>query len=172
MPLDEQSKQVLRERLKIAREAKEAKKSKVAQAIKEAVPSTPQEPVLSKPVVMPQPSVPSPPELVLPPPVVDATAPRDAPITAKVAKSARKSEVVEEKVKQVKPVKTKYAKLVFYQEPSSNKKIKKLAKVLEQSSDSDSEDKDFAHVEPKTQPTMDRQLQYNRISHLSKSFFD
>ncbi len=172
MPLDEQAKQVLRERLKIAREAKEAKKSKVAQAIKEAVPSTPQEPVLSKPVVMPQPSEPSPPELVLPPPVVDVTAPRDAPITTKVAKSAKKSEAVEEKVKHVKPVKTKYAKLVFYQEPSSNKKIKKLAKVLEQSSDSDSEDKDFAHVEPKPQPTMDRQLQYNRISHLSKAFFD
>jgi len=159
MPLDEQAKQVLRERLKIAREAKEAKKSKVAQAIKEPVPSQPQEPVLSKPIVMPQ-------EVVVPEPVVEA------PITTKVAKSAKKSEVVEEKVKQVKPVKTKYAKLVFYQEPSSNKKIKKLAKVLEQSSDSDSEDKDFAHVEPKTQPTMDRQLQYNRISHLSKSFFD
>jgi hypothetical protein len=108
----------------------------------------------------------------LPPPVVDATAPRDAPITAKVTKSAKKSEVVDEKNKPVKPLKTKYAKLVFYSEPTSNKKIKKLTKVLEQSSDSDSEDKDFAHIEPKTQPTMDRQLQLNRISHLSKAFFD
>ena len=170
MPLDEQAKQVLRERLKIAREAKEAKKAKVAQAIKEPAPVPSQPAPVIAPIAVP--SQPSAPTLVLPPPVVDATAPRDAPITTKVAKSAKKSEIVEEKVKTIKPAKTKYAKLVFYQEPSSNKKIKKLAKVLEQSSDSDSEDRDFAHVEPKPQPTMDRQLQYNRISHLSKAFFD
>jgi len=166
--LSEEAKQVLRERLKIAREAKEAKKSKVKEATKEVVVSTPSVP---KPTPAPAPTPPAP-ELVLPPPVVDATTPRDVPITTKVTKSAKKSEVVDEKNKSVKPLKTKYAKLVFYSEPTSNKKIKKLTKVLEQSSDSESEDKDFAHIEPKAQPTMDRQLQLNRISHLSKAFFD
>jgi len=165
--LSEEAKQVLRERLKIAREAKEAKKSKVKEATKEVV--VPTVPAPTPPAPAPTPPAP---ELVLPPPVVDATAPRDAPITTKVTKSAKKSEVVDEKNKPVKPLKTKYAKLVFYSEPTSNKKIKKLTKVLEQSSDSDSEDKDFAHIEPKAQPTMDRQLQLNRISHLSKAFFD
>ena len=83
--LSEEAKQVLRERLKIAREAKEAKKSKVKEATKEVV-----VPTVPKPTPAPAPTPPAP-ELVLPPPVVDATAPRDAPITTKVTKSAKKS---------------------------------------------------------------------------------
>lgn len=162
MVLSEEAKQVLRERLKIAREAKEAKKSKVKEATKEVVSQPP-----PAPVIQPQPIMAVPTPLV-----VDATAPRDAPITTKVEKHTKNHDKPVETNKPVKPLKTKYAKLVFYSEPTSNKKIKKLTKVLEQSSDSDSEDKDFAHVAPKTQPTMDRQLQYNKISHLSKAFFD
>lgn len=162
MPLSDEAKQVLRERLKIAREAKEAKKSRVKEATKEVVSQPP-----PAPVIQPQPIMAVPTPLV-----VDATAPRDAPITTKVERHTKNHDKLVETNKPVKPLKTKYAKLVFYSEPTSNKKIKKLTKVLEQSSDSDSEDQDFAHVEPKTQPTMDRQLQYNKISHLSKAFFD
>jgi len=151
MPLSEEQKQVLRDRMKLAREAKVAKKKLVQEIVAEPkVEPKPQpkvEPVveipfeepLPKPKAVPKASVPTAPE-----PKVD------------------------------KPAKTKYAKLVFYQEPTA-KKMKKLSKVLESSSDDD----DVVVVKPKVSiaPTPmampdERKIQLDKMKRMSAAFFD
>lgn len=162
MPISEEQKQILRERLKGARQVKINKKAKVNEIVKQV------EILPVAPVISPAPTPVEPlPQVALQPHH------SDAPIAVKVKRAARKTDVSESVAhKEPKSAKPKYAKLVFYQEPSSNKKIKKLAKVLEQSSDSDDTDGDFYPEQPKSQPTSDAQLRYNRISQLSRAFFD
>jgi hypothetical protein len=166
MPLSDEQKQILRERLKGARQVKINKKAKVNELVKQ-VEILPVAPVIT--------AAPTPVEPL--PQVALQPHHSDAPIAVKVKRAARKIDVNEPVAqKEPKSAKPKYAKLVFYQEPSSNKKIKKLAKVLEQSSDdSDDTDSDFYPEQPKPQPTSESQLaqlRYNRISQLSRAFFD
>jgi len=170
MPISEEAKQVLRERLKLAREAKVNKKNKVEQVVKESVePTAPKVPVV----------VPLPLETVKEQPKpLDLNSPTDSvPISKPMVKKAVVKQAQSQPIdipkepKEPKEPKKKYAKLVFYQEPGSNKKIKKLTKVLENSS-SDETDEDFYQTPPQTQQTTDRQLQYNRMSQLSKMIFD
>jgi hypothetical protein len=164
MPISEEAKQVLRERLKLAREAKLNKKNKVEQVVKESVePTAPKVPVV----------VPLPLETVKEQPKpLDLNSPTDSvPISKPMVKKAVVKQAPSQPIDIPKEPKKKYAKLVFYQEPGSNKKIKKLTKVLENSS-SDETDEDFYQTPPQTQQTTDRQLQYNRMSQLSKMIFD
>ena len=164
MPISEEAKQVLRERLKLAREAKVNKKNKVEQVVKESVePTAPKVPVV----------VPLPLETVKEQPKpLDLNSPTDSvPISKPMVKKAVVKQATSQPIDIPKEPKKKYAKLVFYQEPGSNKKIKKLTKVLENSS-SDETDDDFYQTPPPTQQTTDRQLQYNRMSQLSKMIFD
>ena len=170
MPISEEAKQVLRERLKLAREAKITKKNKVEQVVKESVePTAPKVPVVA----------PLPLETVKEQPKpLDLNSPTDSvpiskPMVKKAVANQAKSQPIDiPKVEIPKEPKKKYAKLVFYQEPGSNKKIKKLTKVLENSS-SDETDEDFNYqAPPPPQQTTDRQLQYNRMSQLSKMIFD
>jgi hypothetical protein len=164
MPISEEAKQVLRERLKLAREAKITKKNKVEQVVKESVePTAPKVPVV----------VPLPLETVKEQPKpLDLNSPTDSvPISKPMVKKAVGNQAKSQPIDIPKEPKKKYAKLVFYQEPGSNKKIKKLTKVLENSS-SDETDEDFYQAPPPPQQTTDRQLQYNRMSQLSKMIFD
>jgi len=167
MPISEEAKQVLRERLKLAREAKITKKNKVEQVVKESVAVV--EPTAPTKAPMPLETAKEEPKpLVLNPPT--DSVPISKPMVKKAVVKQATSQPID--IPQVpKEPKKKYAKLVFYQEPGSNKKIKKLTKVLENSS-SDETDEDFYQAPPPPQQTTDRQLQYNRMSQLSKMIFD
>jgi len=155
MPLSEEQKQVLRDRMKLAREAKVAKKKLVQEIVAEPKPEPKPEPKV-EPKVEPKPVVEIPFEEPLPKP-----------------KALSKAPVPEAKLE--KPAKTKYAKLVFYQEPTA-KKMKKLSKVLESSSDED----DVVVVKPKVsfpvakpQPVVDeRKAELDKMKRISAAFFD
>lgn len=165
MPLSAEQKEVLRERMAKAREAKVAKKTKNA-AVMEAKPEPPVEP--PKPVVVEQVQAPSqvwsrprhepldqPPSVAEP---VVAKTPRSKPIKIPTAEPSAEK-------------KTKYAKLVFYQEPGSNKKIKKLTKVLEQS-DSEEEKEPVVVQTPAPEPVVDPNARYKKLATISRLFFD
>lgn len=165
MPLSVEQKEVLRERMAKAREAKVAKKVKIA-AVMEAKPEPVVEP--PKPQVVEQ--VPAPDKvwsrprhepLDQPPSVAETIIPVKTPR----AKPKPAADPAPEK-------KTKYAKLVFYQEPGNNKKIKKLTKVLEQSSSEDEEEPVVAQP-PAPQPVVeDPNARYKKLAKMSRLFFD
>lgn len=165
MPLSAEQKEVLRERMAKAREAKVAKKVKISKVMEPAPePAAALEPepikqvekVWSKPRHEPldephkgrqdEPQEPAP-----------AKTPRSKPIKIPTAEPEKEK-------------KTKYAKLVFYQEPGNNKKIKKLTKVLEQSS---SEDEQEPVVVPQVvEEPVDPNARYKKLARMSRLFFD
>jgi len=173
MPITEDAKDLLRERLKLARQAKLDKKNKVAEALNKPVaPPTPAI-VAAKP-----PSAENEPQVAPLTPVVEQTKPSVAinQPTDSVAILPKASKAKSSKENSPKKAKNKYAKLVFYQEPTS-KKMKKLTKLMDNSSDS--EDKDFHYKQAPVKETTSeqlefnsRQLQYNKISQLSRMIFD
>jgi hypothetical protein len=163
MPISEDAKDLLRERLKLARQAKLDKKNKVAEALNKTAPTENVKPQSAEnEVKVEQPTVVNKPSVAIDQPI-DSVA--ILPKASKVAKSPKASP----KKKSPKVAKTKYAKLVFYQEPTQ-KKMKKLTKIMDDSSDS--EDEDFHYKPPPVQETTSRQLQYNKISQLSRMIFD
>lgn len=177
MPITEDAKELLRERLKIARQAKADKKNKIAEAINKS--TNVEKPVAqAEPVVVnkqPAPKVATEQVVAQAEPVsqvsskVEVEKPTDSATTLPKAKKVSKpSEYVEKSPKVVKQ-KNKYAKLVFYQEPT-NKKMKKLTKIMDNSS-SDTDD-DFNYKAPVSQETSSQQLHYNKLSQLSRMIFD
>jgi hypothetical protein len=163
MPISEDAKDLLRERLKLARQAKLDKKNKVAEALNKTAPTeNVKPPSAENEVKEATPTVVNKPSVAIDQPI-DSVA--ILPKASKVAKSPKASP----KKKSPKVAKTKYAKLVFYQEPTQ-KKMKKLTKIMDESSES--EDEDFHYKAPPVQETTSRQLQYNKISQLSRMIFD
>lgn len=170
MPITEDAKDLLRERLKLARQAKLDKKNKVAEAINKT------EKVEPKLVVLPatgtvQP-VDNPAKVEVTSVQVEVEKPTDSATTLPKAKKVQlpKSNEVDSQIANVnKQKKSKYAKLVFYQEPTS-KKMKKLTKIMDDSSDS--EDSAFHYKNEPVQETSSQQLQYNKLSQLSRMIFD
>lgn len=180
MPITEDAKDLLRERLKLARQAKLDKKNKVAEALNKPV--APPAPA----IVAATPSAENEPQVapLTPAAVVETTKPSVASEatrginqpTDSVAILPKASKAKSSKENSPKKAKNKYAKLVFYQEPTS-KKMKKLTKLMDNSSDS--EDKDFHYKQAPVKETTSeqlefnsRQLQYNKISQLSRMIFD
>jgi hypothetical protein len=160
MPLSAEQKEVLRERMAKAREAKIAKKTKNAEVM-EAKPTPPPTPA-PEPVKAPEPQAPSqvwsrPRHEPLPEPEpIAAKTPRSKPVKIPAPEPEKK---------------TKYAKLVFYQEPGNNKKIKKLTKVLEQSSSEDEQEP--VVVTPAPEPVVeDPNARYKKLARMSRLFFD
>jgi len=173
-PLTEEQKNALIERLKKAREAKQLEEEQKQEQKAKKEKKTKEKEVEEKPV----PSLPEPPV-----PVKVATddkvscAAKDtempkAPVL-KAQKSPKKSP------KAAKPPKEKYAKLVFYKEPSS-KKLKKMQSVLGVSSDDEDDEPKSMAVKPKVaalasaqvDPNEARKLQYQKLSNLAHHFFD
>jgi len=165
MPLSAEQKAILKERMAKAREAKQAKKAKIAEIIekpKEAEPAAPAPapvPVavqIIPPSEQPKPNRSKP--IKIPKQVVD----EDTSITPSTPKAQAG--------------KSKYAKLVFYQEPGNNKKIKKLTKVLEESSSDDEapvETPKVAQVAEPPKPQVDEaQQRYQKLAKMSRLFFD
>lgn len=174
MPITEDAKDLLRERLKLARQAKLDKKNKVAEALNKPVAPPAPAIVAAKPSAENEPQV----APLTPAAVVEQTKPSVAinQPTDSVAILPKASKAKSSKENSPKKAKNKYAKLVFYQEPTS-KKMKKLTKLMDNSSDS--EDKDFHYKQAPVKETTSeqlefnsRQLQYNKISQLSRMIFD
>ena len=162
MPLSAEQKAILKERMAKAREAKQAKKAKIAEIIEK-----PKEP---EPAPAPAP-VPVAVQII--PPSEQVKPPKSKPI--KIPK-----QVVDEDMSQTPSTpkaqagKNKYAKLVFYQEPGNNKKIKKLTKVLEESSSEDEApvEQPRAPVEPPKPQVDEAQQRYQKLAKMSRLFFD
>tara|TARA_R110000868_G_scaffold411754_1_gene708874 strand:+ start:11259 stop:11801 length:543 start_codon:yes stop_codon:yes gene_type:complete len=180
MPITEDAKDLLRERLKVARQAKLDKKNKVTEALNKPV-APPPAPAI---VAAKPPAAEHAPEVAPLTPAVETkpTVAINQPIdSVAILPKASKGSVANKpplerglaglpspKAPVVK-AKNKYAKLVFYQEPTS-KKMKKLTKLMDNSSDS--EDDDFHYKPPPVQQTSSQQLHYNKISQLSRMIFD
>ena len=159
MPIDDAQKEVLRKRLELARASKVAKKQKINDVV--------QAPKAE---------------------VVDAEAPEPKqvqeekePVITKVIEKAPPPLVELPKKKAKEDKKDRYAKLVFYKDPSQ-KTIKKMTSILA-SSDDDEPPAEKAPVKQvniapptpqiKPQPQADpRLLRQQQISNLSKRFFD
>lgn len=164
MPLSAEQKEILKERMKLAREAKVAKKAKNVSVIesKQPEPVAAVAPVVVAPVEKPVEKV--------------WSRPRHEPLpeeTQKLPVKTPRSKPIKIPTVEQKETKTKYAKLVFYQEPGNNKKIKKLTKVLEQSSSDEEEPAPV--VETKVQPTpqvVDPEERYKKLARMSRLFFD
>jgi hypothetical protein len=169
-PLTEEQKNALIERLKKAREAKQLEEEQKQEQKAKKEKKTKEKEVEEKPVL--KPPVPEPPV-----PVKVATMPVLSEQPKAPVLKAQKSP------KSAKPSKEKYAKLVFYKEPSS-KKLKRMQSVLASSDDEDDEPKSMA-VKPKVavgpstyaegttvDPNAARKLQYQKLSNLAHHFFD
>jgi|LauGreDrversion4_2_1035121.scaffolds.fasta_scaffold697852_2 hypothetical protein len=167
-PLTEEQKNALIERLKKAREAKLAEEeNKVAEKKAKIEKKSKPKEVEEKPVeVAPK---------VEPTPVHKEPVVKVAPIEPPVHKTPHKPSP-----KATKPAKEKYAKLVFYKEPSS-KKLKKMQSVLGSSSDEDEAEEKVVKSKaavaqpvlvPKVDPNEQRKLQYQKLSNLAHHFFD
>ena len=159
MPIDDAQKEVLRKRLELARASKVAKKQKINDVV--------QAPKAE---------------------VVDAEAPEPKqvqeekePVITKVIEKAPQPLVeLPKKVKAKEDKKDRYAKLVFYKDPSQ-KTIKKMTSILA-SSDDDEPPAEKAPAKqvnivapptPQVKPQPDpRLLRQQQISNLSKRFFD
>jgi hypothetical protein len=158
MPLSAEQKEVLRERMAKAREAKVAKKVKIAKVM---------EPMPAAPAPEPEPEPVKQVEKVWSKPRHE---PLDEPQEPAPAKTPRSKPIKIPTAEPEKEKKTKYAKLVFYQEPGNNKKIKKLTKVLEQSS---SEDEQEPVVVPQVvEEPVDPNARYKKLARMSRLFFD
>lgn len=170
-PLTEEQKNALIERLKKAREAKLAEEEtkvaeKKAKAEKKSKPKEVEEKPVEKPVET-APKVPAPKPVPVPVPVEPAPLVEKAPPAPKIKPQSEPS----------KPSKEKYAKLVFYKEPSA-KKLKKMQSVLGNSSDEDEAEEKVVKskvaqaVVPPVDPNEQRKLQYQKLSNLAHHFFD
>ena len=159
MPIDDAQKEVLRKRLELARASKVAKKQKINDVV--------QAPKAE---------------------VVDAEAPEPKqvqeeapPVITKVIEKAPQPLVELPKKKAKEDKKDRYAKLVFYKDPSQ-KTIKKMTSILASSDDDEppaekapAKQVNIAPPTPqiKPQPQADpRLLRQQQISNLSKRFFD
>ena len=158
MPIDDAQKEVLRKRLELARASKVAKKQKINDVVQAPKAEVEEEP---KQV-----------QEEAPPVVIKET---------KVIEKAPQPLVELPKKKAKEDKKDRYAKLVFYKDPSQ-KTIKKMTSILA-SSDDDEPPAEKAPVKQvniapptpqiKPQPQADpRLLRQQQISNLSKRFFD
>jgi len=159
MPIDDAQKEVLRKRLELARASKVAKKQKindVVQAPKAEVDEPKQVQEEKEEVVSVAPTIPMAKE-----PLVE--------LPKKAKSEGRKDDK-----------KDRYAKLVFYKDPSQ-KTIKKMTSILASSDDDEPAEKaptkqvNIAPPTPqiKPQPQIDpKLLRQQQISNLSKRFFD
>lgn len=184
MALTEEERQALRERLKAARMAKEAKAEAKKKAVAEPVETkAPVEPPKKKETAEDllrqldeyEPPEPKPPKLK-PQPMPAAPAPAPEPKPEKP-----KAEKVEKEKKK------KYAKLVFYEPPTDKKQLKQLARALgghAGQSESEEEDEPTQRVwsrprhealppAPAPAPVVDpNAARMKKLSNLSRMFFD
>lgn len=178
MPITEQERQQLRDRLKAAREAK-ALKAKKVQAAEEQAQEPPTAPVIAP--VKPQVNVN---ELLA---QLDAYEP--VPTAPKKPVPTTHSKEPEHKPKE-KEKKKKYAKLVFYEAPTDKKQLKQLARALG-GGQSDSEEEDEAKQRVWSRPRHEalpepapvpvpapvlqedpRQARMKKLNQMSRMFFD
>jgi len=178
-PLTQEQKDALVLRLKIAREAKEKKmaeqhvekikklKAKEKEEIKEAGIEVEEPKAKEPPKVEPKAKE------VAPKVVPEQAAPEVEQLKTEIPKVAAKVKSPKKSPKVTKAGKEKYAKLVFYKEPSA-KKMKKMQSVLGLSSDS--EDEEVVKPPPRAVPQLDlnqqKKLQYEKLSKLAHHFFD
>jgi len=180
-PLTQEQKDALVLRLKIAREAKEKKmaeqhvekikklKAKEKEEIKEAGIEIEEPKAKEPPKVQTEPKALPPAPKVVP----EQVAPEVEQLKTEIPKVAAKVKSPKKSPKATKAGKEKYAKLVFYKEPSA-KKMKKMQSVLGLSSDS--EDEEVVKPPPRAVPQLDlnqqKKLQYEKLSKLAHHFFD
>lgn len=167
-PLTEEQKNALIERLKKAREAKLAEEeNKVAEKKAKTEKK-------SKPKEVEEKSVEVAPKVEATPVHKEPVAPIEPPVHKTPHKPSPVPSVA------TKPAKEKYAKLVFYKEPSS-KKLKKMQSVLGSSSDEDEAEEKVVKSKaavaqpvlvPRVDPNEQRKLQYQKLSNLAHHFFD
>jgi hypothetical protein len=166
MPIDDAQKEVLRKRLELARASKVAKKQK----INDVVQAPKAEVVVDEPKQVQEEEVVS----------VATTVPMAKEPLVELPKKA-KSEGRNEDTKGAFSKKDRYAKLVFYKDPSQ-KTIKKMTSILASSDDDEppkaqlvNKQVNIAPPTPqiKPQPQIDpKLLRQQQISNLSKRFFD
>jgi len=173
-PLTEEQKNALIERLKKAREAKQLEEEQKQEQKAKKEKKTKEKEVEEKPVPpVPEPPVPVKVAMDAKGSCVDKVTEMPKAPVLKAQKSPKKSP------KAAKPPKEKYAKLVFYKEPSS-KKLKKMQSVLGVSSDDEDDEPKSMAVKPKVaavasvqvDPNEARKLQYQKLSNLAHHFFD
>ena len=170
MPIDDAQKEVLRKRLELARASKVAKKQKindVVQAPKAEVDTEPKQVQEEKE------------EVVSVAHAKETTMPMAKEPLVELPKKA-KSEGRQEDTKGAFSKKDRYAKLVFYKDPSQ-KTIKKMTSILASSDDDEpakapvNKQVNVAPPTPqiKPQPQIDpKLLRQQQMSNLSKRFFD
>jgi len=184
MPITEQERQQLRDRLKAAREAKALKQKKVQATTEESAQEPP------TPIIAPV------------KPVNDLLAeldayqpPKEKKIILKEPKETKEpKEPKESKPEEPKPVpkekekKKKYAKLVFYEAPTDKKQLKQLARALggnaglssDEEEDTPAQKKVWSRPrhEPLPEPVAvvpqedPRQARMKKLSQMSRMFFD
>jgi hypothetical protein len=161
MPIDDAQKEVLRKRLELARASKVAKKQKI-----DNVQAVSTEQVVEKSI---EPLEPVPPKI---------EEPKEEPLITKKTSALTKKDSPQAKKNDKKD---RYAKLVFYKDPS-NKTIKKMTSILASSDEDEPAKAPTKHVQikettvplaPVIKPQIDpRILRQQQISNLSKRFFD
>ena len=161
MPIDDAQKEVLRKRLELARASKVAKKQKI-----DNVQAVSTEQVVEKSI---EPLEPVPPKI---------EEPKEEPLITKKTNALTKKDSPQAKKNDKKD---RYAKLVFYKDPS-NKTIKKMTSILASSDEDEPAKAPTKHVQikettvplaPVIKPQIDpRILRQQQISNLSKRFFD
>ena len=161
MPIDDAQKEVLRKRLELARASKVAKKQKINDVVQ-----APKAEVDEPKQVQEE-------EVVSVAPAKETTVPMAKEPLVELPKKAKSEGRQENK-------KDRYAKLVFYKDPSQ-KTIKKMTSILASSDDDEPEKAPTKQVniavptapQIKPQPQIDpRLLRQQQISNLSKRFFD
>jgi hypothetical protein len=174
MPITEQERQQLRDRLKAAREAKAAKQAKKVPAADEQAQEPPPAPVIAP----------------TPKPVNDLLAELDA-YQPPPKKTVPKEPKEPEPKPKDKEKKKKYAKLVFYEAPTDKKQLKQLARALGGNaglSSDEEEDKPPAQkvwTRPRHEPLSEpapaptpvpqedpRQARMKKLNQMSRMFFD
>jgi hypothetical protein len=160
MPIDDAQKEVLRKRLELARASKVAKKQKI-----DNVQAVSVEQVVEKSI-----------EPLEPVPKIEE--PKEEPLITKKTSALTKKDSPQAKKNDKKD---RYAKLVFYKDPSK-KTIKKMTSMLASSDEEEEPVKPTKHVQikettvplaPVIKPQIDpRILRQQQISNLSKRFFD
>jgi hypothetical protein len=162
MPIDDAQKEVLRKRLELARASKVAKKQKINDVVQ-----APKAEVVEE---EPEPK--------------QVQEEKESVITKVIEKAPQPLVELPKKVKAKEDTegafskKDRYAKLVFYKDPSQ-KTIKKMTSILASSDDDEPAEKapakqvNIAPPTPQVKPQPDpRLLRQQQISNLSKRFFD
>jgi len=163
MPIDDAQKEVLRKRLELARASKVAKKQKINDVVQAPKAEVDEEAPHKVPLAEPK-----------------QVQEEKEPVITKVIEKAPQPLVELPKKKAKEDKKDRYAKLVFYKDPSQ-KTIKKMTSILA-SSDDDEPPAEKAPAKqvnivapptPQVKPQPDpRLLRQQQISNLSKRFFD